>query len=96
MSRTTENMEWSPGQRAKRSRPNSLGSSKSRTKRTNLTRMGNVTWANKDRINIRLPKTTIASLKSIYMDSFKLKRKFRVKLMLMGLIMGHVSAHPPG
>ena len=84
MSRTTENMEWSPGQRAKRSRPNSTGSSKSRTKRTNLTRMGNVTSVNKDRINIRLPKTTIASLKSIYMDSFNLKKEISGKIDVNG------------
>ncbi len=84
MSRTTENMEWSPGQRAKRPRPNSMGSSKSTTKRTNLTRMGNVTSVSKDRINIRLPKSTIASLKSIYTDSFNLKKEISGKIDVNG------------
>lgn len=84
MSRTPENMEWSPGQRTKRSRPNSMGSSKSRTKRTNLTRMGNVTSVNKDRINIQLPKSTVASLRSIYTDSFNLKKEISGKIDVNG------------
>ena len=81
-------MDWTPV-RTKRSRPASSGLSKSTNKRTNLTRMGSVvTSASKDRINIRLPKSTITSLKNIYKDSFNHKREISGKIDINGTIHG--------